>query len=137
MDRGFEILPHTADMRIKVWGHTLEELFENALRAAAFYLKPDASSKSKIKRTLKINSVDINSLLVDFLSEAITLSDINNAVFGEVKFEKLGENFLEGELHGVKVDGFDKDIKAVSYHEVDIKKNPETGMYETVLVFDV
>ena len=33
--------------------------------------------------------------------------------------------------------GFDKDIKAVSYQGVDIKRNPETGLYETILVFDI
>lgn len=138
MNQGFEILPHTADMRIKVWAETLEELFRNALKGVAFYLKPEALGlAAKVKQKIKVEAIDINSLVVEFLSEAISLSDIHNAIFTDAVFKKFGENFLEGELCGVKVDGFDKDIKAVSYHEVDIKKNPETGFYETVLVFDI
>lgn len=141
--QGFEILPHTADMRMRVWGKTLEDIFRNALRAVALYLRSDIEelAKSKEKRSLKekvkVEAVDINSLLIEFLSEVVAQSDIHNAVFLDATFKKFGENFLEGYLAGLKVDGFEKDIKAISYHEVDIKKNPKTELYETVLVFDI
>lgn len=138
---GFQILPHTADMRIRVWGGTLQELFGNALRGMAHYLAPAVFSLkgkvTRVRQAISIEAVDVNSLLVEFLSEVIAQSDIKNAVFTKVIFEKFGENFLKGELQGVAVDKFDKDIKAVSYHEVDIKRSPETGMYETALVFDI
>jgi len=138
---GFEILPHTVDMRMRVWGKTLKDLFRGALEGVASYLKPDFFSLVKrIPRTRKAISaeaVDINSLLVAFLSEVVAQSDIHNMVFTGATFKELGENFLEGELLGVPVDEFEHDIKAVSYHEVDIKKNPETGFYETMLVFDI
>jgi len=142
-DRGFEILPHTADIRMKVWGNTLKELFRNAVRGVAWFLRPDfeelakSKEKSSIRHTIKVEAVDLNSLLIEFLSEVIAQSDIYNSVFLDAAFKKFGENFLEGRLTGLKVDGFEKDIKAVSYHEVDIKKNPERGTYETMLVFDV
>jgi len=140
MNDGFEILPHTADMRFRVWGKNLRELFKNAMRGVAFYLKPEISSLKRIKKekhSLKIEAVDVNSLLVEFLSEIIAQSDIQNIVFTDVSFKKFGENFLEGILSGIKVDGFDKDIKAVSYHEVDIKHNQASGFFETILVFDI
>ena len=136
-ENGFEILPQAADTRVKVWGKTLEDLFRNALRATAFYLKPEALKLSKkIRQKIKIEAVDINSLLVEFLSGVIAKSDIGNTAFTEVSFKKFGENFLEGVLYGAKVDGFEKEIKAVSYQEADVKRNPETGRYETALVFD-
>jgi len=141
-NNGFEILPHTADMRIKVWGKTLKDLFRNALCGLAYYLKPEsleesALGKINIKRRIKVEGVDLNSLLIEFLSKVIAETDIYNAVFIAVSFKDFGENFLEAVLEGVKVEGFDKEIKAVSYHEVDIKRNQETGMYETTLVFDI
>lgn len=139
---GFEILPHTADMRMRVWGETLRDLFRNAVRGVAWYLRPDfkdleKAQKSRLSRPVKVEAVDLNSLLVEFLSQAVAQSDIHNAVFLDASFKKFGENFLEGRFAGFKVDGFDKDIKAISYHEVDVKKNPETGLYETILVFDI
>lgn len=140
INSGFAVLPHTADMRLKVWGKTVKELFVNALKGVAFYMRPDAAElgkkAKKISRAIALEAVDINSLLIEFLSFAVAQTDIQSAVFVSATFKKLGENFLEGELIGFPVDGFEKDIKAVSYHEVDIKKNPATGRYETVLVFD-
>lgn len=137
----FQILPHTADMRMKVWGKTLQELFKNALCGMAFYLKPEVLQLAKkvkhLKQQIRVEAVDINSLLVEFLSEVIAQSDINNVVFTSVSFQEFGENFLEGILSGSNVERFEKDIKAVSYHEVDVKKNPETGFFETMLVFDI
>lgn len=140
-DQGFEILPHTADMRMRVWGKTIKDLFRNALTGMAFYLAPEieamAQGGKKVKQAIRVEAVDINSLLIEFLSEAIAQSDIQNVIFTAATFQEFGENFLQGEISGVAVEGFEKDIKAVSYHEVDIKKNPETGLFETVLVFDI
>lgn len=138
---GFEFLPHTDTVRLKIWGKQLEELFRNALRGVSFYLKSavfEQKKKSlKGRHEIKIEAVDLPSLLIEFLSEVITQSDIHNKVFTDVVFKEFGENFLTGELTGSTVDGFDKEIKAVSYQDIDVKRNPETGMYETVLVLDV
>ena len=138
---GFEILPNTADVRLRVWGKKLEELFRAALRGVTSYLKPQALSLKKRELTerceVAIDAVDIHSLLIEFLSNIVARSASENAIFPEIRFKEFGENFLKGELWGAKVDGFASDIKAVSYQEVDIKKNPETGFYETVLVFEV
>ena len=141
MAGGFEILPHTADMRMKVWGETLQELFQSALRGVASYLKEGRleleQKEGRENQALKVEAVDINSLLVEFLSEVIAASDIKDAVFTEVVFKEFGENFLEGTLLGIKAEGFDKELKAVSYHEVDIIRNQKTGFFETMLVFDI
>lgn len=138
---GFEILPYTADVRMRVWGKTLQDVFCHALLGVSYYLKPEAlelvKKGTKVKERVKIETVDLNALLIEFLSKVIAKSDIHNAVFITAAFKKFGENFLEGELRGIKADGFERDIKAISYHEVDIRKNPETGMYETTLVFDI
>ena len=141
MSEGFEILPHTADMRMRVWGKSIQELFRAALRGMAFYLRPDFAKLPKgakpVTQAVKVETVDISSLLVEFLSEVIAQSDISNAVFTAVNFRKFGENFLEGEISGFVAEDIEHDIKAVSYHEVDIKRNPETGLFETMLVFDI
>lgn len=62
---------------------------------------------------LELASLDISSLLIDFLSTILTLSYENKAIFC-----------------------FDKDIKAVTYHEAEVKKNDQ-GKYETTIVFDI
>lgn len=140
MEQGFEIIPDTENARMRIWGKDLKELFRNALSCVASYLKSDmaaADRKDAIRRPIKIQAVDLNSLLIEFLSETLSLSDMHNAVFTTASFKNFGDNFLKGIISGVKIESFEKDIKAILYDEVDIKKNPETGMYETILVFDV
>jgi SHS2 domain-containing protein len=138
MVKKIEILPHTADVRLKVFGKTKEELFKNAMLGMAKILAKSPKSKLKIKNLkLKIKSPDINSLLVDFLSEILYQSQINHAVFKEVNFSNFKETELEAEISGFKIDEFDNDIKAVTYHELEIKKSPTGGFFETIIVFDI
>lgn len=128
-------------MRLKVKGKILEDLFLHALNGMAFYLKPQVAQtkRSELKEwsRIKVGAVDITSLLVEFLSRVLTEGDLKSAAYPLVTFEKFGENFLEGKIFGAKVDSFDKEIKAVSLEEVNIKKNPETGFYETMLILEV
>ena len=140
-NRDFEIIPQDGTVKMRVWGKTLEELFCNSIKGVAAYLAEGGGESvrpgAEQKHTIRIEAVDIHSLLVDCLSEVIAQSDIYNCVFSHIAFSQFGENFLEGELFGVLVEHFDNEIKAVSYQEVDIKKNPSTGNFETTLVFEV
>lgn len=135
----FRILSHTADLRLEVFGKTIEELFENAVVALStiLYKKFD---ELKVKPTgpsekIKIQSVNLNALLVDFLSEILAKSEINKSVY-KVKSLKLKDGQLEAEIIGFPVDEFDEDVKAVTYTEVDIKQD-EKGMWKTKLVLDI
>ncbi|MBI4224826.1 MAG: archease [Candidatus Sungbacteria bacterium] len=137
----FEIIPEDIGVRMRVQGKTCRELFRNALAGLAAYMKPDAASLSKsrqqAKEEISIETVDLNSLLVDFLSGVIGYADGRGAVFTGITFKKFGENFLSGELNGVVTDQFDNEVSAVSYSDVDIRKNPKTRLYEAIVTFEV
>lgn len=141
MKNGFEIVSNDLQTGLRIWGKTLKDLFRNALAGIAFYLKPDIFELKKIgervHEKIKTDAVDLNTLLVEFLSKTISHAEIRGAIFTEISFKKFGENFLEAEIRGVKTTDFERDIKAIPYHDVDIKKNPETWFYETTLMFDV
>lgn len=126
---------------MRVWGNSIKDLFLNALSGVAVFVKPEILENEKkekpIRQKIEVKAVDLNSLLVEFLSESLTQSDIHGALFHTASFKDFGDNFLKGTLSGFKTGEFANDIKAISDSEVDIKKNLETGMYETILVFDV
>jgi len=136
MDKKYEILEHPAELRLKIYGKTLEELFSNAAEAMADTLA--TSDKRQAQKTekenLKIQSVDTNSLLVDFLSEILAKSQINKCVYCVSKL-KTQNSKLEAKLLGFSVDHFDEDIKAVTYQDLNIQKIDDT--WQTVLVFDI
>lgn len=140
-NKKFEIVPDDFGVRMHVRGKTVRELFRNALLGVTSYMSPDAAAHAKNDRReheeITIDTVDINSLLIDFLSRVIARSDMRNAVFTGVTFKKFGENFLSGQLTGVATDRFENEIRAISYSDVDIRKNPKTGLYETMLTLEV
>lgn len=133
----FEILEHTADIKIRVYGEDLEALFKNAVLAMAEIQK----SKVKIQKLkvtskkLKIISIDKESLLIDFLNRILAESDINQIVYPKMKILKLTDTEIETEIFGYKVDRFDEDIKAVTYHGIEIEK--KENVWQTDIVFDI
>ncbi len=132
----YEIAKHTADLRMKVEGKTPEELFAEALRGMMGVLKEGSERGEKRKRKIAVQSGDRTSLLVDFLNEALAAAQINREVYDRAVFRRFSETELEAELEGAAVGSFDEDIKAVTYHEADVRRN-EKGEWETGLVFDI
>lgn len=135
----FEIIPHVADVRLKLEADSLQNLFETSLEGMNEILKKGFCKKSiNFSSTYKISltSVDPTALLIDFLSEVLTLSHIRRELFCKVKFKKLNSNQLEAEIFGSKIDKFDEDIKAVSYHEAEITQDKK-GELKTNIIFDI
>ncbi len=139
----YEILPHPAELRMRIYGKTIEELFINATEAMAQILsskiKNLKTKNQKPKTKIKIQSMDINSLLVDFLNEILAKAQINQCVYlvSSIKYQVLNEKEyqLEVELISYPIERFDEDIKAVTYQDVDIKL--KVNVWQTDLVFDI
>lgn len=137
--KSFEVLPHTADFRLKIIGDTIEELFLAGVLGMAQVIKEGYCEKEKnlsLIEKVSISSPDQTALLIDFLSEILTISQTQKSVICSVKFIKLSKTEVEAEIFGKKVDGFDEDIKAVTYHEAEIKRNT-SGNYQTIIIFDI
>lgn len=135
----FKVLPHTADVRLWVEGQNLEELFEAALEGLSSFIKKSPVELKKgrpIEESIELDAPDFTALLIDFLSLVLTLSSERKAVFTGVTFNYLNDKTLKGIIKGFETDGFDDDIKAVTYHEAEIKRN-QAGNLETIIVFDI
>lgn len=133
--KDYEILEHPTDLKIRAFGKTKEELFSNMLKGMFLGAGAKIENRKKVSRKIKIKSADEQSLLVDFLSEALAQSDINNEVYFEAEFEKLTGTGLVGKIFGSPVKSFGTEIKAVTYHGLEIKKVSD-GWKATVL-FDI
>jgi SHS2 domain-containing protein len=132
----YEILEHKADLKIRAFGKKKEELFLNMMLGMAESMKPEIEVGTRIKREIKIEPLDLPSLLVDFLNEVLYQSQTNKEVYNDVKFSKFSDNLLEGELIGQKVERFGEDIKAVTHHGLEFKQNKD-GIWEAVVLFDI
>ena len=129
----YEILEHKADLKIKAFGKTKKELFSNMLFAMMESLKAELTKKEK-RRKIKVKSIDLNALLVDFLSEVLYISQTNKEIYTKVRFNKFNDKEINGELIGQKVKSFGEEIKAVTHHNLEIKKNKN---WEAIVLFDI
>lgn len=133
----YKIKEHTADLRLMVFGGTLEELFQSAFGGIMESMRGAMPSmNASITRTVSLEAPDATVLLIDFLNDVLTLSHIHKELYSEVVFKKITETALEAELHGAHISEFAEDIKAATYHEADVTKDA-SGMWRTNLIFDI
>jgi SHS2 domain-containing protein len=133
----FRILEHTADVRLLVEGRTLEELFREALRGMMEVLKAEKKEGGlESTRKIEIEAASPTPLLVDFLNEALWLAHTHREAFSQVVFGAISETRVDATLRGFSAQAFGEDIKAVTYHEAEIRRNA-AGNLETMLVFDI
>jgi len=135
MLKKFEILEHKADLKIRVFGRDLKELFLNAM-VGMFEEAGYESEGEEIKREIKISSLDLPSLLVDFLSEVLYLCEVNREVYHKVLFKNLTEKELKGILIGKPLKRMGVHIKAVTYHDLDIHQK-EDKTWQATILFDI
>lgn len=147
MAKDFEILPHTADLKIRVYGATLSELFRHALIGMFQSIGPRSDvcvragervecKKLPVEHTVEVQSHDVESLLVDFLSQVLYLSDVHNEAYLDADIHELNNNQIRATIKGVPITGFDNvEIKSVTYHDLRIQQID--GVWQTDIVFDI
>lgn len=135
MEQPFEVLSHTADLRIRVYGASLAELFRHALLGMFQSASPTWGEGAVVHRPIVVGATDRNALLVDFLSEALGLSDINNESYTDIEIQKFSDTELRGTLLGQPIKRFTLEIKAVTHHRLEIQE--KNGRWEAEIVFDI
>jgi len=133
----YTLIDHTADIRLHVEASTIQELFQVALEGMSQIIAPHTCQQQFPNHIpITITSSDTTTLLIDFLSEVLTQTTITKIIFCSVTITHLTPTSITGTIHGHSVSGAHEDIKAVTYHEADVRKN-DNNNYETTIVFDI
>jgi SHS2 domain-containing protein len=131
---GFIEVEHTADWKLLVWAPSMELLLETAARGmnalAGMYLQ----ESPRIKREFCIEAADPETRLVSFLSELLYFSEMEGLGFDDFQLSIDGDK-LTAIVFGAPIANIDKEIKAVTYHGLEIIQSPR-GL-EIKIVFDV
>ncbi len=133
---GFKEIEHTADWQLHAWAPDLPGLLEQAARGmySLAGMRLAADGQARISRRLEISASDPESLLVRFLSELLHISAEKNLGFDGYRLSLDGYR-LNADLSGAPILAWDKEIKAVTYHDLVILAT-ERGV-EASVVFDV
>ena len=131
---GFSEREHTADWELEVWAPDLSMLLEQSARGMYSLSGTRLQPEPRLRRELEISAADPESLLVNFLAELLYLGE--QAGLGFDSFDlRVTDDTLHALLEGASLAGQDKEIKAVTYHNLQIRNGPR-GL-EARIVFDV
>lgn len=83
------------------------------------------SSKGGIKRSIEVRASSWESLLVNFLSGILYLSEVEKEVYNGGKFSGFSPRRIKGVLKGEKLKAIGTQIKGVTWHDLEIKKEGE------------
>ena len=136
----YEILNHTADLAIKVQSNTVKGLFYKcaiALTDLLFGSQVSSIQQKAGKITLQITANNKEDLLVEFLGELLFHSICKYRYFFDFKWKKFTEQeiIVDCLFHNLKAIDLKMDIKAVTYHNIKIKK--DNNNFSVIITFDL
>jgi protein archease len=135
----FEVIDHTADIGIIVYGTDLKQVFSNAA-LGLFNLMADLDNvKEDIKRAVELSAEDTEVLLIEWLNELIYIFDVEHILFSRFEINDLHNSELKATCYGEKVKRehhkLKREVKAATYHM--LKLNKDKGSYKVQIIFDI
>ena len=137
--KNYDIIDHTADIGIKAYGNNISESFENAAKAMFDIITDCSQIENFGQYKIELSAPNIEQLLVDWLSELLFLNSAKNLVFGLFKVN-INEKFfsISSNIYGEKYDKSKHkigiEIKAITYHMLEVKKNKP---FYVQILFDI
>ncbi len=135
----FEEIDHTADLGIRVYGKDLKELLENSARALMETLTDIDTVEPKDEVAIEAEGETPEELLIHWLEEVLYLHFVKKYLFRNFKIESLGKKKLgavaRGELIDPKRHEVNFDIKAVTYHDLNIERVDDKLKVD--IIFDI
>lgn len=135
----FELVDHTGDIGVRVFGESLPRLFEQAAQALTFILTDPETIRIKGTRKLLLEAKTDEELLVTWLNELVYLFDTEGLLcktydvlsVQDHRLEALaqGETYVEGR-HPIKTT-----VKAATYHQLKIENHQ--GVWTAQVIFDL
>ena len=120
-------IEHTADIGIEVSGDSLTEVLRGCILGMSDLIVPNEQVTPKVKELLIIEYYDLETLLVDLLTDVLYLLEVKGLVICEASVD-IGKDKV---LVNVSGEGLDlskhevgMEIKAVTYHTLKITEEP-------------
>jgi SHS2 domain-containing protein len=139
MKTAFEVIDHTADVGIIVYGTDVKELFANAALALFSLITEPESIQEKSHLNLRVSSDERDSLLVEWLNELIYFFDAKHILFNRFDIQTLTQNELKATCYGADFDPMKHKIKigikAATYHMLRLDKNNDG--YKAQIILDI
>ena len=138
----FEILEHTADIGIAAYGKTRKEVFINAAKGMFEIIAGENKNpKENFYDKIKLEADNLEGLLFAWLNELLYISETRLVILNKFHIKELSDFQIKAEVEGMKINPpsikIEKEIKAATYHRLEIKKDEESGLWRAQIIFDI
>jgi len=139
MSKKYELIDHTADFGIRVFGSDSQALFTNAALALFDVITEMDVLKGRDSCNITASGEDWPDLMINWLREILYLWNGREMLVKSVRILSLSENKISAKiyfdaympgLHTIKTE-----IKAVTYHQIQVKSSPSG--WEAQIIFDI
>jgi SHS2 domain-containing protein len=134
----YQFEPHTGEVQIRIEGTSLAELFEEAGYALAELMLgeelPVTPPDAELEFVL-IEAADTEALLVDWLNELISRSDVNKRVYTHLVVDDVSERTLRARIQGCRPTVLKTAVKAATFHGLEILEHEDR--FTATVVLDV
>ena len=149
MPGGFRYLDHMTDALIEAYGSTLDEAFENSAYGLVNTMFDLSNVSADLEVKIEANGYDLHSLLYDWLEKVMLVVLTENVILSNFKVKISHINNMDysdayllyskarGERVDLKKHDFKVEVKAVTYHEMQIKQNKEKNLFITRFLIDL
>jgi len=134
----YELIDHTADVGIRVTAASPDALFETAALALTELMTDTATVEPRLERSMELKEESLDLLLVCWLQEILYLMDTEGLVFSvfEVRIEGTAlQATLRGEPFNPEVHPRKSDVKAVTYHHLEVATHGDG--WEARVILDI
>jgi SHS2 domain-containing protein len=138
----FEIIEHTADIGIVAYGKTKREVFINAAKGMFEIIAGENRDlKENFYDKIKLEAKSLEDLLIAWLNELLYISEVKLVILNKFKIKELSDGQIKAEVGGTKINHLSirikREVKAVTYHRLEIKKDEESGLWRAQVIFDI
>jgi SHS2 domain-containing protein len=130
---GSEEVEHTADRAFRVRGRDLATLLENAAHAMVALDGEPPDSERFIRRVVEVEGSDRETLLVNWLNEILYLEQTHHEFYDHFLLSNVTDNHLCAQLYGRQLSRSVTSVKAVTFHNLQVRGTSE-GLEATVVV---
>ena len=135
----FEQVEHTADIALRIYGETLEQLFAHAAEALFTTLGTYRWKEESVRHTVTLEAAGHEELLHDWLAQLNYMHQTRREVYCRFDVRHVCDRRLEATIAGEAIDpqlhSIEIEIKAVTYHKLSVKKT-EQG-WQAFVIFDI
>jgi SHS2 domain-containing protein len=138
----FEIIDHTADIGIVAYGKTKREVFINAAKGMFEIIAGENRDfKENFYAKIKLEAKSLEDLLIAWLNELLYISEVKLVILNKFIIKELSDGQIKAEVGGTKINHLSvrikREVKAVTYHRLEIKKDEEGGLWSAQVIFDI